>query len=79
MTYIAVATADGQVKYYELGKATVVVGRGEQLKVQILDEQVSVKHLQIRFDAADGTYHALDMKSTNGTVINGQPCTGDVQ
>ena len=31
---------------------------------------VSRKHLQIRYDAQEERYHALDMKSTHGVFIN---------
>ncbi len=56
--------------YYPLGVRTNVVGRDEALPVQVLDDLVSRKHLQIRYDAQEGRYHALDMKSRHGVFIN---------
>jgi pSer/pThr/pTyr-binding forkhead associated (FHA) protein len=35
-----------------------------------VDEHISRKHLQIRFDK-DNEYHALDMKSKHGVFIDG--------
>jgi pSer/pThr/pTyr-binding forkhead associated (FHA) protein len=57
--------------YYPLGRRTNVVGRDEALPIQILDEHVSRKHLQIRFDKDKGQYSAVDMKSKHGVFING--------
>jgi len=56
---------------YPLGRRTTVVGRAEALPIQILDNLVSRKHLQIRFDPATGRYVAVDMRSKNGVFVNG--------
>jgi pSer/pThr/pTyr-binding forkhead associated (FHA) protein len=58
--------------YYPLGQRTNVIGRDEALLIQILDEHVSRKHLQIRFDKDKGQYFAFDMKSKHGVFINGR-------
>ena len=79
MASITVRTSDGEDKYFPLGKATVVVGRGEQVKVQILDDHVSEKHMQIRCEGAASAYFALDMKSKNGTRVNGRNITADLK
>jgi pSer/pThr/pTyr-binding forkhead associated (FHA) protein len=57
--------------YYPLGRRTNVIGRDEALMIQILDEWVSRKHLQIRYDKDKKSYHALDMSSRHGVFING--------
>jgi pSer/pThr/pTyr-binding forkhead associated (FHA) protein len=64
---------DGSQKdsYYPLGHRTNVVGRDEALMIQILDDRVSRKHLQIRYDKDKDVYHALDMSSKHGVFING--------
>jgi pSer/pThr/pTyr-binding forkhead associated (FHA) protein len=49
-----------------------VIGRDEALLIQVLDDMVSRKHMQIRFDKETGRYHALDMKSKHGVFINGR-------
>lgn len=79
MASIVVAEATGHEKYYGLGKRTLVIGRGEQVDVQIVDDQISVKHVQIRFDESEGSYHALDMKSKNGTRINSRAIDSDIR
>ncbi len=78
MASIVVTSNDGTDSQYQLPRGTVVIGRGEQLPIQILDKAVSEKHLQIRFDDSDNAYHALDMKSKNGTRVNGREVSGDV-
>lgn len=61
-----------KVDYYPLGKRTHVVGRNEAVPIQIVDKQVSRKHMQIRFDKEKECYYALDMKSRNGIFVNGR-------
>jgi pSer/pThr/pTyr-binding forkhead associated (FHA) protein len=57
--------------YYPLGRRTNVVGRDEGVPIQILDEHISRKHMQIRFDAEKKQFRALDMKSKHGVFVNG--------
>ncbi|MGD0573398.1 MAG: FHA domain-containing protein [Sedimentisphaerales bacterium] len=64
---------DGPQKddYYPLGRRTNVIGRDEALMIQILDERVSRKHLQISYDKDKNEYRAIDMSSKHGVLING--------
>jgi pSer/pThr/pTyr-binding forkhead associated (FHA) protein len=64
---------DGPQKddYYPLGRRTTVIGRDEALMIQILDERVSRKHLQISYDKDKNEYRAIDMSSKHGVLING--------
>ncbi len=55
----------------------ISVGRDDQCTIQILDEQVSRRHLQIRFDQDDDRHYAVDMRSANGVFINGTRLTDD--
>ena len=57
--------------YYPLGQRTNVLGRDEALLIQILDERVSRKHLQIIYNKDKDAYFALDMSSKHGVFING--------
>jgi pSer/pThr/pTyr-binding forkhead associated (FHA) protein len=50
MGSIIVISSVDKGKYYPLGKRTNVIGRDEALPIQILDQKVSRKHMQIRFD-----------------------------
>jgi pSer/pThr/pTyr-binding forkhead associated (FHA) protein len=63
--------------YYPLGHRTNVVGRNEALMIQILDERVSRKHLQIIYDKDTDAYHALDMSSRGGVYINGHKISNE--
>src|SRR5262245_31758622 len=79
MASIIVTLPTGEEQYYQLGKRTVVVGRAEQYPVQVKDELVSQRHLQIRFDPKQQAYFALDMQSKNGTRIRSRIIEGDVR
>lgn len=76
MPSLLVVAGPNQGDYYPLGARTIVIGRDEGCAVQITDDRVSRKHVQIRREAAG--YLALDMKSANGTKVNGRVVQGDV-
>ncbi len=71
MASIIVMTGAQKGNHYPLGHRTTVLGRDEGLLIQILDEHISRKHIQIGFDKDKGQYYALDMKSKHGVFING--------
>lgn len=71
MASIIVATGTQKGDYYPLGQRTNVIGRDEALPIQLLDEHVSRKHMQLRFDKDKGCYSAVDMGSKHGVLING--------
>lgn len=70
MASLIVVSGPNEGDYYPLGKRTIVIGRDEGCPVQITDDRVSRRHLQIR--AGDAGYVALDMNSANGSWINGR-------
>ena len=70
MGSLFIISGDQKGDYYPLGVRTNVIGRDEALPIQVLDDSVSRKHLQIRYDKQQGQYHALDMKSKHGVFIN---------
>lgn len=72
MASIIITSGSQKGDYYLLGHRTNVIGRAESLPIQILDEHVSRRHMQIRFDAEKQQYCVLDMKSRHGVFINGQ-------
>jgi len=78
MAAIIVTNGEHEGLFLPLGKKTTVIGRDEALPLQIRDEKVSRKHLQIRFDPSDEKYHALDMKSANGLLINGRKVSSEI-
>jgi pSer/pThr/pTyr-binding forkhead associated (FHA) protein len=72
MASILIVAGPNEGDYYPMKKRTLVIGRDEGAAIQITDQRISRKHLQIRFDDAKNQYLALDMKSANGTLINGR-------
>jgi pSer/pThr/pTyr-binding forkhead associated (FHA) protein len=79
MGSIAIVSGPGEGKYFSLGESTVTIGRSETATIQIVDELVSGKHLQIRYDETDGGYHACDLQSTNGALVNNRPLTAETK
>jgi pSer/pThr/pTyr-binding forkhead associated (FHA) protein len=77
MPSLIVVSGPNEGTYHPLGRRTLVVGRDEAAGLQILDEEVSRKHLQIRQDEKTSKYFALDMKSANGVFINGRQIQGE--
>ena len=77
MASIIVIAGPNEGDFYPLGRRTMVVGRDESCPIQIVDDLVSRKHMQIRHDPADSTFHMLDMQSANGVFVNGRQVTTD--
>jgi pSer/pThr/pTyr-binding forkhead associated (FHA) protein len=71
MATLIVTSGRGSGKHYPLGTRTNVVGRDEGVLIQVLDQHVSRKHLQIRYNKETDLYYASDMKSRHGTFVNG--------
>jgi len=70
MASIIITSGDKKGEFLPLGHRTSVIGRGEALPLQVLDDLVSRKHLRIRFDEATNRYYAEDLGSKHGTFIN---------
>jgi hypothetical protein len=56
---------------HKLGPGESVIGRATEADVQIVDHGVSRRHAKIVRDL-DGTSKIVDLKSTNGTFVNGR-------
>ena len=56
---------------HRLGPGESVIGRGVEADVQIIDNGVSRRHAKVVRDL-DGTSKIIDLKSTNGTYVNGR-------
>ncbi len=70
MASVIITTGDQQGEFLPLGRRISVIGRAENLPLQIRDDLISRKHLRIRFDEGTGDYFAEDMGSHNGVYIN---------
>lgn len=77
MPSLTITTGPNAGDYYPIGSRTVVIGRDEACPVQIVDSQASRKHVQIRHD--NGRFVAMDMKSANGTLINGRAISSEIE
>ncbi len=55
----------------------ILVGRDDQCTFQLLDEQVSRRHLQVKLDEERNRHCAIDFDSANGVVVNGQRISGE--
>ncbi len=78
MASLIITSGKQEGSYYPLGRRTNVIGRDEALPIQVLDQMVSRKHLQIRFDEKTGRHYAFDMKSRNGVYVNNEKIAGEV-
>ena len=61
---------DGSQMEFELGERPVTIGRGAEADLVILDEKASRLHCGIRL--WDGDFYIKDLKSRNGTFVNGE-------
>jgi pSer/pThr/pTyr-binding forkhead associated (FHA) protein len=70
MASVIITTGEQKGEFLPLGRRISVIGRAENLPLQIRDELVSRKHLRIRFEEETGDYFAEDLGSHNGVYIN---------
>lgn len=59
-------------RHYLLTAASIRVGRVEGNSLLVEEEAVSARHCELR-RTASGSYEVLDLGSTNGTRLNGEP------
>ncbi|MGH7284173.1 MAG: diguanylate cyclase [Polyangiaceae bacterium] len=52
---------------------SIEIGRDPDAELPLRDESISWRHVRIE-DRGAGEWAAVDIKSTNGTLLNGQPC-----
>ena len=60
---------DQTSQQFDLRIGSNVIGRGSEADLQLLDQGISRRHLDIQYDGTFAT--AYDLGSTNGTTING--------
>ncbi len=60
--------------YYQLEGPAVVIGRDDTCDIQIVDEMISRRHMQISIKGEPGsaTYSISDLQSANGVFVNGR-------
>ncbi len=67
---LIITYGDHPGREYRLGPKTVLIGREDQCDITINDSSVSRKHASV--ERKDGRFILQDLKSTNGTLINGE-------
>lgn len=69
MASLIVKNGSAAGNWYRLGKRTLTAGRDPANAIQIVDDKVSRKHFQIRYE--NDMYLLTDLKSHNGVFLNG--------
>ncbi len=69
MPSLIVTSMPDKANWFRLTKRTLTAGRDPANAIQITDDKASRKHFQVRFQ--DGLYLLTDLKSHNGTYLNG--------
>jgi hypothetical protein len=65
----AALVVDSTHQRFELRYGSNVIGRGSDADLQLLDQGVSRRHVDVQFDGQRATIY--DLGSTNGTTVNG--------
>jgi FHA domain-containing protein len=65
----ACVVVDQTNQRFDLRMGSNIVGRGTDTDLQLLDQGISRRHLDIQFDGTAATVY--DLGSTNGTTVNG--------
>lgn len=70
--YLAILTGEKAGSQYSLpNDSGTVIGRSSQCDIHVDDQDASRQHASIQPIGEE--YYLRDMKSTNGTLVNGQP------
>jgi hypothetical protein len=72
----AMLIIDQTNRRFDLRVGSNIVGRGTDSDLQLLDQGISRRHLDIQFDGHYAT--AYDLGSTNGTTVNGHEISSQV-
>jgi hypothetical protein len=65
----AALVVDSTNQRFELRQGSNVIGRGSDADLQLLDQGVSRRHVDVQYDGQRATVY--DLGSTNGTTVNG--------
>jgi len=72
----AMLIVDQTNRRFDLRSGSNVIGRGTESDLQLLDQGISRRHVDIQFDGNFAT--AYDLGSTNGTTVNGHEISSQI-
>ncbi len=76
MATLMIISGPNEGQCYPLAESRLIsVGRDDQCNIQIVDTQISRRHLQVRHEAKDDCHYAVDMRSANGVFVNSERIT----
>ena len=70
MASLLIVSGTSAGDFYLLRRSAVVIGRDDGCPIQIVDDAVSRRHLEIRHEEPGDRYLAEDLDSANGTRVN---------
>jgi pSer/pThr/pTyr-binding forkhead associated (FHA) protein len=65
----AALVVDSTGQRFDLRQGSNLIGRGSDSDLQLLDQGVSRRHIDVQYDGQRATIY--DLGSTNGTTVNG--------
>lgn len=78
MASLLINSGQDDERYFPLEEhRLIIVGRDDECTIQVLDDQVSRRHLQIRFEPDEAKHYAADYRSANGVFVNGDRIVED--
>jgi hypothetical protein len=72
----AMLIVDQTNRRFDLHSGSNIIGRGTDSDLQLLDQGISRRHLDVQYDGHYAT--AYDLGSTNGTTVNGHEISSQV-
>ncbi len=70
--YLLFTEGEKKGEWFVLDVLSATIGRGKSNAVSFNDEKLSASHAELVLDVRSGRFHLLDLRSTNGTRVNGQ-------
>ena len=77
MPSLTVQIPGGEPEYYEFDDPQITIGRSLENSIIINDDSLSSSHSQLVRNE-DGSYTLMDLGSTNGTYVEGEPISQQV-